>query len=281
MSRISGLLGGHSFGMSSLTGSSTAGPWLRGVARITWLCLALLAWEVLARTILSGAHILPAPSSILMRLWDDRGNYPTNIATTGSEAAWGYLWGNLAAISLAIAFVQLPTAERILMRLAVATYCMPVVAIAPILQIVLTGDAPKSTLAALSVFFTTLVGALAGLRSAGSASVELVQAYGGGRWMQLVKVRLPYCLPGLFRALQIAAPAALLGAIIGEFLGGSAGLGIALIDAQESLNVERTWGVALITTCVAGAAYALTGVLAKALTPWAQTVKFDPSDGAQ
>ena len=101
------------------------------------------------------------------------------------------------------------------MRLAIAVYCMPLLAIGPILQIVLSGEGPKITLAALSVFFTTLIATMLGLRSADPASLELVHVFGGGTWDSLRKVRVRAALPALLAGLRIAAPAALLGAIIG------------------------------------------------------------------
>ena len=120
-----------------------------------------------------------------------------------------------------------------------------------------------------SVFFTTLVGTLLGLRAADPLSLDLVRAYGGGRWQQLRRVQLVAALPGLFTSLKIAAPAAVLGAIIGEFLGGERGLGIAMVVAQQSLEVPRTWGIALVSGAVAGIGYALLGLVGRLVTPWA------------
>jgi ABC-type nitrate/sulfonate/bicarbonate transport system permease component len=119
------------------------------------------------------------------------------------------------------------------------------------------------------VFFTTLVGALLGLRAADPLSLDVVRAFGGGRWSMLVKVRFRAALPATFAGLRIAAPAALLGAIIGEYLGGESGLGVAMINSQQALDVNRTWGIALVVTLLALIGYVLTEILARRLTPWA------------
>jgi ABC-type nitrate/sulfonate/bicarbonate transport system permease component len=166
-------------------------------------------------------------------------------------------------------FFALPVIERVFLRLAVASYCVPIIAIGPIVQVVYSGDAPKVILAAMSVFFTTLVGMLLGLQSADPASLDVVRASGGSRWVALWKVQIPAATPSLFAALKIAAPAALLGAIIGEYLGGDQGLGVAMIAAEQALNVTRTWGLALVTTALGGIAYVLTGVIARFVSPWA------------
>ena len=154
------------------------------------------------------------------------------------------------------------------MRLAIVSYCMPVVAIAPILQIVLTGESPKIGLATISVFFTTLIIVLTGLRSADPVSLDLIKVYGGGSLKMLRKVRVPTALPHLFRALQLAAPTALLAAIIGEFLGGTQGLGIAMIVAQADLNVTLMWGLIVASSFIAGVSYLVIGLVGRRLTRW-------------
>jgi ABC-type nitrate/sulfonate/bicarbonate transport system permease component len=229
----------------------------------------LLVWEVLALTVFAGKHTVPTPVGVVRQLWPDRSLYTDNAPTTLREAGLGYLWGNLAALALAGLVALVPFLEKTLLRIAITSYCLPIVAIAPVLNIVMNGDAPKATLAALSVFFTTLVGALLGLRSADANSLDVVRAYGGGRYAALVKVRLRFALPATFAGLRIAAPAALLGAIIGEYLGGDTGLGIAMINSEQALEVNRTWGIALVVTALALIGYIITELVAKWLTPWA------------
>jgi ABC-type nitrate/sulfonate/bicarbonate transport system permease component len=96
-----------------------------------------------------------------------------------------------------------------------------------------------------------------------------VKAYGGGAVKQLTKVRLRASLPSMFAGLCIAAPAAILGAIIGEFLGGTEGVGVAMINSMQSLDTPRTWGLALVATGVAGAGYAVTSLVGRIVSPWA------------
>jgi ABC-type nitrate/sulfonate/bicarbonate transport system permease component len=128
------------------------------------------------------------------------------------------------------------------------------------------------TLAALAVFFTTLVGALLGLRSTDPVTLDLVRAYGGGRWQELIRVRMIAALPAILAALKISAPAALLGAIIGEYLGHiDIGLGVAMTVSEASVQVPRTWGIALVSGLVAGIGYGLTALIARLALPWART----------
>ncbi|GIE88005.1 ABC transporter permease [Actinoplanes regularis] len=241
--------------------------WAFGTAGLLTL---LAAWELLGRTAFADSRAVPPPTAVLGQLHDDGfGFYLPNVETTLREAGLGWLWGNAIAIVLAVALVQVPLLEQALLRLALVSYCLPVIAIGPVLAVLFSDDTPKVILAALSVIFTTLVGALVGLRGADRTSLDLIRAYGGGKWTQLWRVRLRACLPSLFAGLRIAAPAAMLGAIIGEYLGAESGLGVAMINSQQSLAVERTWGIALVATALSGAAYGLTALIGRLLTPWA------------
>jgi ABC-type nitrate/sulfonate/bicarbonate transport system permease component len=229
----------------------------------------LVLWEILALTVFAGKHSVPTPVGTVRQMFSDGDLYRENAPTTLREAGLGYLWGNLLALVLAALVALVPVLEKTLLRVAITSYCLPVVAIAPVLNIVLNGDAPKATLAALSVFFTTLVGALLGLRSADRGSMEVVKAYGGGRWKRFTKVQIRYALPATFAGLRIAAPAALLGAIIGEYLGGDSGLGIAMINSEQALEVNRTWGIALLVTIMALIGYVITELVSRWVSPWA------------
>jgi len=257
--------------LAALDEKAALPTWAGGVIGIVGL---LVVWQVAGMTIFHKSDLVPPPTEIIQKMVSDGwAFYWPNIVTTMREAALGWLWGNLLAIGLAVLFVQVPLAERALLKVAVASYCLPIVAIGPVLATLYSGDTPKVILAALSVFFTTLIGAIVGLRSADKTSLDLIHSFGGGSWTALTKVRIRTSLPSLFAGLRIAAPAALLGAMIGEYMGGENGLSIAMINAQQSLESARTWGIALVATALAGAAYAVTAVIGNRLTPWAPRVK--------
>jgi ABC-type nitrate/sulfonate/bicarbonate transport system permease component len=246
------------------------GRWLPGtIGVLTVLC----GWELIGRIVFGDTGVVPPPTAIAAKMGQDGLHfYLPNALTTLREAGLGWLYGNVIAIVLAVAFIQIPLAERALLQLALASYCLPVIAIGPVLAVLFSDDTPKVILAALSVIFTTLIGTLVGLRQADPTSLELIRAYGGGSWAQLWRVRLRACLPSMFAGLCIAAPAAMLGAIIGEYLGAENGLGVAMINSQQSLEIARTWGIALVATALSGAAYGLTALIGRLVTPWAPRV---------
>ncbi|GAA1802096.1 ABC transporter permease [Nesterenkonia flava] len=234
-------------------------------------------WWIGTLTFLSEVRI-PSPDGVIRSLVQDGfAFYWPHFSVTIHEAALGFFWGNLAAILLASVVLVLPWTERLITQIAVISYCIPIVAVAPVLFIVIgapsTGE-PSGTavaLAVLAVFFTTVVGTLLGLKSADAASLDVVTVYGGNRLTQLRKVRAIAALPSVLNALQIAAPAALLGAILGEYVGGvRQGVGLALMIAQTNLDVERAWALGLLCAAVAGAAYAAFGLIGRLLTPWSK-----------
>lgn len=247
---------------------ATVGVW--------WLLAATVFSQVGIRPDGSGGAI-PTPIAVAAQLWSDGFEfYARNAGITLLEAGLGFLWGNLLALALASLAVILPRIESLSIQIAVITYCVPIVAIGPIVRLVVGAPGQGEpagaavVLAALSVFFTTMVGALTGIKGTDKKALEVVTAYGGSRWDQLVKVQLLSALPSIFAAFKIAAPAAFLGAILGEYVGGTdAGFGPAMVNAQQSLEVARVWAVALVSGILAGAGYALFALLGRWLTPWA------------
>ena len=257
--------------------------WLTGILGtvaaigIWWLLAVTVFASVGARPDGSGGAI-PTPLAVLLKMFDDGIEfYWRNAGVTLTEAGVGFLWGNLAALALAAVVLLIPVAENLATQIAVISYCIPIVAVGPIIRIVLgapaSGDPSETAivLAAMSVFFTTVVGALVGFASADRASLDIVRVYGGGRIQQLLKVQLIAALPTILTALRIAAPAAFLGAILGEYLGGvDVGFGPALTNAQQGLEIERAWGIAIVSGLVAGAGYALIGLVARFVAPWSK-----------
>ncbi len=253
--------------------------------RITGLLggAALIAvWWIAALTVTGagGYRSIPTPPEVLAGFADSGfAYYWRNFSVTLVEAAQGYVWGNGLALVLAALVLVVPRLEGVVMQIAIITYCVPIVAIG-LLAIVIIGapspGAPSGTavfLAALSCFFTTVVGALLGLKAADPASLDVVSVYGGNRFTQLVKVRSIAALPSILNALQLAVPAAFLGAVLGEFFGKvEVGVGPALIAAQQGLDAPRVWGLALASGAVALAGYALVGLVARVVAPWSSGV---------
>lgn len=248
---------------------------MRRVGGLLGPALLVALWWLLADLEVGGGTI-PSPWRVLHTMYTDGwALYGPNFRITASGALQGFAWGNGLAIALAILVMLVPPIESLATQLAILSYCTPLLALGPIILVVFGGRTPTVFLAAMYCFFTTMVGTVSGLRSADRTSLDLVRAYGGGRWQRLRRVQLIAALPNTLAALKIAAPSAVLGAIIGEYLGGiDSGIGVALTAAQTSYNVPRTWGMALAAAALAGIGYAAVALVARLVAPWtAQEVR--------
>jgi ABC-type nitrate/sulfonate/bicarbonate transport system permease component len=232
-------------------------------------------WWLASLLLFRGSGSIPTPPSVLARFLDGGQWAATanNAASTVRAAAEGYLWGNLAAVALAVLVLLVPRLEPVANQVAIVTYCIPLVAVGPVIVVVAGRQSPAGAsvaLAAMSCFFTTVVGCLLGLRAAPRASIDLVRAYGGTAWTTLRKVQLISALPSLFAALKIAAPASFLGAILAEYLGsgGDSTLGRALIAAQTQSDAPQLWYLALVSGLISGLGYLLVGLVARVVAPW-------------
>ncbi|MHA7860266.1 ABC transporter permease [Tessaracoccus sp. Y36] len=247
---------------------------------LIWVAV-VAAWEVLARTLLAGRHLLGAPSGIVGKLVAKAGVYGRGLLYTSGEALWGYLLGNGAAVLLALLVVLLPWSERLVLRLALVVYCLPLVALGPLLRLVFgLNDGPQITLAALAVYYLTLVPLLVGLRALPSAWLDLTAIYGRGRWVTLVTVRARAALPYLMAGLQTAVPAAFLGALVGEFTGAERGVGVLSILALRSLDTDGLWALMLLATAVSLLGYQAVAALARRIAPETPPVLLAPSNAS-
>lgn len=231
-------------------------PWLGPI-------MAVLVWEGLAH-VLADTFVLAGPTAILGYLYDNAGLMSRALAETLGNALSGFIIGNLAAVVLAVIATVWPRSDAMVRGLALVVFCLPLVATGPILRVVFgPGGGPQIVLAALAVYYTTLIPLLVGLRAVPAGWLDLVRSYGRGGWAALVHVRAMAALPYFVAGLQIAAPAAFLGAMVGEFTGAERGMGVLTIRAMRDMNVEMTWALAVVATAVAVAGFWAIGWIAR------------------
>ena len=229
----------------------------------------ILLWELLARTVYAGSYRLSPPTAVVVEFFEFRGLYLRNLWHSTKTAAWGFLWGNLAAIALAAVASLVPLLRRSIGAIALTIFCLPFIAVAPILRLITgPGNGTPIALSALAVVFTTYVAALLGFDLAPGSALDVVRSYGRGRLIAFGSVRIRASVPAMFAGLQIAAPAAFLGAVVGEFTGAHKGLGILTVRALGALQTDRIWVIAVMSTIVATGGYMVIGALGRYLCPW-------------
>ncbi|WP_156758846.1 ABC transporter permease [Microbacterium karelineae] len=228
----------------------------------------------------SKADAVPYPQDVVAAALSAGAEYfGRHFGVSLAEAGIGYVVGNALALVFAGVVLVLPAIEGIVVQIATITYCIPIVAMGAVL-IVMTpipdAGEPALTpivLAGLSVFFTTVVGALLGLKTAERSVLDVITVYGGSRFTQLRKVRLISAVPAILGALQIAVPAAFLGAVLGEFFGKvEAGVGRAMMIAQTNVDAPLVWALALASGIAALAGYGILGLVARGVAPWSKGV---------
>ena len=232
---------------------------LRENARIIFGTLVALAlWELLGSATSWGVAMMPAPSRILAQAWTDRELYALHGLATIQTSALGFLIGVAVAVVAAILFCRVPALELVFRGVNITLFAMPAIVIGPLLVLFLKGDWPQIVLAALMVYFPAMSATLLGLRSVDPRIRDLVAAYGGGETMLMRHVRLRGALPDLFAGFRVAAPLAVLGAVLGEFGSGTRwGFGAFLLSALPQGNPARLWGIGLAASAIALAGYAL------------------------
>lgn len=254
---------------------------MTALARWAGPVLLLAIWQAAAAVTADG-YLMAGPARVAQWLAANPGLVGRALAVTLGNAAWGFLAGNLAAVLVAAVAFLWPRALDLLAGLALVLFCLPLVATGPILRVMMgPGEGPQIVLAALAVQYTTLIALIAGLRAAPAAWLDLVGSYGRGRLAELVHVRARAALPYLLAGLQISAPAAFLGAMVGEFTGAERGLGVLTIRFTRALDLPALWGVAAVAAAVSIAAYILIGAVGRWLAPGQPDIILAPPDAAR
>jgi NitT/TauT family transport system permease protein len=228
--------------------------WRRRLLPLITLLALLVIWEVAVRVFGIRPFIAPAPSAVFAVLVNKFPMLMQNLLPTAIEAISGFIIGNLAAIAIATAFAYKDSLEEAFFPIAVMVNTIPVVAKAPILVLLLgNGMEPKIAIAALICFFPTLVNMTRGLRDVNPQQLELMHVLSASPREVFVKVRLKNALPYLFSALKIAASTAVIGAIVGEWIGSTVGIGALIIQATYSFDSPL-----LYATIVVGSVFSAT-----------------------
>jgi NitT/TauT family transport system permease protein len=213
--------------------------------------VALLAlWELAVALFHVPEYIVPSPLHVARTLANDFGTIMRNLLPTALESFLGFIFGNLLSIAIATLFVHQKTVDEAFFPLVIIVRSVPIVAVAPIL-VLLFGDglAPKVIIAALICFFPTLVNMVRGLSSVNPQALELMRVLSATRSEIFWKLRIYNSIPYLFAALRIAASASVIGAIVGEWIGSTEGIGALIIQATYNFDTGLLYA-AITVACV-------------------------------
>ncbi len=228
------------------------------VPALVVLVAGIAAWEGLVRGLDIERFLLPPPSDILETLGERRTELWNAGLFTFREALGGFAIGSSLGILTALVLARWRALGGALMPYAIAASAVPIIAFAPIMNnwFGLLNPLSKMAIAAMICFFPVLVNTLRGLTSVHPSSIELMRSYAAGEWEIFRRVRIPTSLPFLFSGLKVASVLAMIGAVVGEYFGGSReALGVVIKNSAALFQFELAWAAIIVASFLGVAFY--------------------------
>jgi NitT/TauT family transport system permease protein len=236
---------------------------------IIGILVFLTIWEVAVITLDIKSYLLPAPTEIFQTMTD---RYPTLIEhgiITAYEMIIGYILAIVIGVPLAIFITASPTFDRFITPILLFFQTVPKIAIAPLFLIWFGfGMAPKVWVAFLISFFPIVIDTAVGLRSISPDMIDLARSMGATQRQIFIRFRIPTSLPYLFSGLKVAATLAVVGAVVGEFVGADRGLGYLLLVANSNLQTALVFATLVVLTMLGLVLFYIIEVLEHFLIPW-------------
>jgi NitT/TauT family transport system permease protein len=216
----------------------------RVVLAVAGLVTFIVGWELIGRAELFG-RAWPPFTTVLSRWSESRSTLLTALAVTTYEAAVGWVIGTLLAFLSGVVTVFIRSMRPGVLQVAVVVNSIPVIALGPVLISIFPREVAPMALAAISVYFTTLVATTTGFAATKAAHEDLFTVLGAGTTERFRRLQLPTALPLIVDGLKLAVPAAVLGAILGEWFGSPRGLGPILVATMQDAVYPLLWATAL------------------------------------
>ena len=249
-------------------------------AGITLISLAVLTllWEVGVRAFQVPIYLVPPPS----RVWQDLAARNValleHLATTFAETALGFAAGIVGGLAAAVCIVASRFLQQVLYPLLVIAQIIPKIAIAPIILIwVGHGMISKVLIAFLVSFFPLVVNTITGLRAVEGDLLDLMRSLGASAAQTFVKIRFPSALPFIFSGLKVSIVLSVVGAIVGEFVGGSKGLGYLILVSNTEMNTPLMFSAFFLLSVMGLALFGLIALAERLVAPWAVPEQEDPT----
>ncbi len=240
------------------------------VLRILVTFAGLLAiWQAVIWLTRVPTYILPAPAGVLRAWVENLGLLAGHAGLTAAEITLGLLFGTVLGVLSALTMGYFRPARRWLMPVLVVSQAVPVFALAPILVLWLGyGMASKVAMAILIIYFPVTAAFFDGLRRTDPGWLDLGRTMGATRWTMLRQVRIPAALPALASGLRVATAVAPIGAVVGEWVGSSAGLGFLMLHSNARMRVDLMFAALFTLALFAVALYFTVDALLRRTLPW-------------
>ena len=268
--------------MSTAASRAAAAPGLGEQVRY-WLpavavfALGIVAWQWVLPDLLHVENfLLPRFSDVMRALWDERDQLLRAARITFKEAFGGFVIGSGVAILAALVLARWRPFGDAMMPYMIAANAIPIIAFAPITNawFGILGPWSKITISAVLCFFPVLVNTLRGLTSVQPESIELMRSYAANERDVFRRVRIPSSLPYVFTALKVASVLAMIGAVVGDYFGGSTeSLGVVILSSVALSRYEIAWAAILVASILGLAFYATISAVERYALSWHPSVK--------
>ncbi|HYG91567.1 MAG TPA: ABC transporter permease [Azospirillum sp.] len=244
------------------------------------LAVLLAAWQALVWATGLPRYILPGPLAVATAFQRNAGLLTQHAASTLTEILLGLFLGVALGTVSAILLASVRSARRWLMPLLVVSQAIPVFALAPLLVLWLGyGMASKIAMATLIIYFPVTSALFDGLRRTEPGWLDLARTMGASGASALWHIRLPAALPAFASGVRVAAAVAPIGAVIGEWVGSSAGLGYLMLHANARMQIDLLFAALFVLGAFAVALYTVTDAVLHRALPWVpESHAFDEKD---
>ncbi|SHJ31019.1 ABC-type nitrate/sulfonate/bicarbonate transport system, permease component [Clostridium cavendishii DSM 21758] len=239
------------------------------IAPIIFFVLLIILWELIVHINGVKAYILPSPSVIMKALIKDSGLLLEHSKITMYEAFLGFLIAILLSLALSIIMDAFTLIKKCLYPLIIVSQTVPIIALAPLFIIWFGfGIMPKVIVVVMVCFFPMVISLVDGMASVDEEYINHFRLMGANKIQIFFNLKLPYGLINFFSGMRIAATYSIMGAIIGEWLGGEKGLGIYMVRAKSAYALDKVFAAIIIVVVLSIICVNFIKFIEKIATPW-------------
>ncbi len=246
--------------------------WLgRNLPAVVLFLALLAAWQAAVTMFGVREYILPGPLTVLRALAGDEIPWPAHLWVTTLEIVGAFAVAGVVGVALGIAIAWSPVLATALVPFLVFVNTLPKVAVAPLFLLWLGyGIVPNMLIGALIGFFPVVINTAVGLTQVDEELLDLGRVFNAPKWRVFALIRIPNAYPYILSALKVTATAAVVGAIVGEFVASQRGLGYVIITTQGSMNTPVAFAALVWISVVGLAVYGAVVLAARWIAPWAE-----------
>ncbi|HEV7367771.1 ABC transporter permease [Arenibaculum sp.] len=231
---------------------------LRRLDAVLGFVFLALAWEICVRVFEIKPYLLPAITDVLRSFWQHRAELAYHSLITTTQVALGFAAAVVGGVAISLAVFFFDPVRRVVMPIIVALQGIPKIALAPLFVVWFGyGTTSKVLMAFLFAFFPVVIASLGGLAGTPAHLIEHFRAIGASRAVTFWRLRVPSALPSFVDGCKMAMPLAVIGAIVGEFVGSDSGLGNLILMANAAARTDLLFAAILAITAISGLLYAV------------------------